>query len=193
MMRCRKLQPLIVVTAPARVLNGRAVLEEMMLTKELSSLVSTLGEMPETFRQLMLQLPPEVLTWKPATREFSVLEHLCHLRDLEREGYAVRIRKLLTETDPVLSDFDGDRIAAERDYNRQDFAAVFLDFARARIENLATLENLSPAQLQRRGTFEGQGEIDLEKLISMMHKHDEAHRRELSKLRQQLAARKGEE
>lgn len=164
-----------------------------MLTKELSGLVATLGEMPETFRQLMLELPPEALTWKPAAREFSVLEHLCHLRDLEREGYAVRIKKLLAEIDPVLSDFDGDKIAAERDYNRQDFAAAFLDFARARIDNLATLENLSPAQLQRRGTFEGLGEIDLKKLIFMMHEHDEAHRRELKELRRQLDVRKGEE
>lgn len=163
-----------------------------MLTKELSSLVATLGEMPETFRQLMLQLPAKALTWKPAAREFSVLEHLCHLRDLEREGYAVRIRKLLTERNPVLSDFDGGKIAAERDYNRQDFAAAFLDFARARVDNLATLENLSPAQLQRRGIFEGQGAIDLEQLIFMMHEHDEAHRRELSELRRQLDVRKGE-
>jgi hypothetical protein len=47
---------------------------------------------------------------------FSPIEQCWHLADLEREGYAVRIRWLLTELEPALPDFDGERVAQERNY-----------------------------------------------------------------------------
>jgi len=33
---------------------------------------------------------------------FCAIEHVCHLRDIERDGYHVRIRRLLTEDNPSL-------------------------------------------------------------------------------------------
>lgn len=34
--------------------------------------------------------------------DFSLVEHACHLRDLEREGYLVRVRRILAEVTPEL-------------------------------------------------------------------------------------------
>jgi len=51
--------------------------------------------------------------------EFSVLENICHLRDLELQGYTPRIRRILAEADPDLADFDGARVAAESSYNNR--------------------------------------------------------------------------
>src|SRR6266853_1399608 len=53
---------------------------------------------------------------------FSPVEHCWHLADLEREGYAVRIRRLLEEDNPGLPDFDGARIARERSYTSLSLA-----------------------------------------------------------------------
>ena len=39
-----------------------------------------------------------------------------HLCDLEREGFGVRIRRLRDETTPHPPDFDGTRVAQQRDY-----------------------------------------------------------------------------
>ncbi|MGH9943976.1 MAG: DinB family protein, partial [Pyrinomonadaceae bacterium] len=114
------------------------------------------------------------------------LEHLCHLRDLEREGYAERIRRLLVETDPFLPDVDGDRLAKERDYNRQDFARAHAGFAGARAANVAALNVLSPEQLGRAGTLEGVGPVTLGRLLELMRDHDDAHRRELRDLGRRL-------
>ena len=40
------------------------------------------------------------------TDGFSPVEQCWHLADLERDGYAVRIRRLLNETEPALPDFE---------------------------------------------------------------------------------------
>jgi len=37
---------------------------------------------------------------------FCPVEHCWHLADLEREGYGVRIQRLLRENQPLLRDFD---------------------------------------------------------------------------------------
>src|SRR5215470_18537686 len=54
----------------------------------------------------------------------SPVEQCWHLADLEREGYAVRIRRLLAETNPMLPDFDGTQVARERDYRSRPISTA---------------------------------------------------------------------
>ncbi len=61
---------------------------------------------------------------RPAGGGFSLVEHACHLRDLEREGYLLRFMRLLAESYPVLEGFEGERVAADRDYLAQDAIAA---------------------------------------------------------------------
>lgn len=158
--------------------------------QELQDVIRLLEAMPESMRQLTDGLRDGELSWKPAPEQFSALEQVCHLRDLEREGYALRIHRLLAENQPTLPDFDGGRIALERDYNSQDFEAAFQEFALARASNASLLKTLSPADLKRSGFLEGVGAITLKKLLLLMREHDLSHQRELSELRQ---AKKGDE
>jgi len=37
----------------------------------------------------------------------SELEHVCHLRDIEQDGYHVRIHRMLEESNPSLLSLDG--------------------------------------------------------------------------------------
>src|SRR5262245_35174904 len=68
---------------------------------------------------------------------FCPLEHVWHLADLEREGFAVRISRLQAEAEPVLADFDGARIAAERNYRSLPFDQGLQAFVAARAANIA--------------------------------------------------------
>jgi DinB superfamily len=158
-----------------------------MTEQDFQNVVSFLEEMPASIRRLTAGLARGELRWKPARDEFSALEQVCHLRDLEREGYAERIRKLLVENQPSLPDFDGSRIASERDYNNQDFESAFEDFALARAENVRVMKNLSPDQLTRGGVLEGVGAITLKELLLLMRDHDLSHRKELTDLRERRA------
>jgi hypothetical protein len=157
-----------------------------MNDEEFQEVVSFLEETPESIRRLGFEMASEDLKWKPSVDEFSVLEQVCHLRDLEREGYRIRIKKLLTEDQPILPDFDGSRIARERNYNAHDFESACREFAREREENVCVMKTLSPNQLNRSGVLEGVGAITLERLVLLMHEHDQSHRNELKHLRERI-------
>lgn len=146
--------------------------------------VAFLAGTPEAVRQLVDGLSDAELRRKPSEREFSILEHVCHLGDLEREGYAARISRLLAESEPVLPDFDGDKLAEERNYNEQRLETRFEEFAGARSDNVRVLQSLSAAQLRRTGTLEHVGAITLEELVKMMCEHDHKHRKVLTALRE---------
>lgn len=161
----------------------------MLTTEELQTLVGFLAQTPARVRRLVQNLSAGDAHWKPSPQEFSALEQVCHLSDLEREGYSVRIEKLLGEEQPLLPDFDGGKIAAERDYNNQQLEAMLDAFAAAREGNLRALAHLSAADFERSGQLEQVGPITLSTLLLKMREHDEGHLQELDELREQLRQR----
>lgn len=110
---------------------------------------------------------------------FSPVEQCWHLADLERDGYGVRIRRLLTEDEPVLPDFDGERVARERDYKSLSISEGLAAFRLARAENLTALRRVSDDEWERRGTQDGVGRVGLCDVPAMMAEHDAAHRKEI--------------
>jgi hypothetical protein len=152
----------------------------------LPELLARLGAMPELLRDVAVALAGATHR-RPATGGFAFVEHAWHLADLEREGYGARISRLLTETAPALPDFDGDRIAREREYLHEDLALALQLFARARTRNLDRLAALDAAALSRRGTQEGVGELTLARVPRMMAAHDAGHVEELAALVAELA------
>src|SRR5215510_5483141 len=152
----------------------------------LPEFVDSIKETPEVIKKSVAELSPNELTWKPLEMEFSALEHVCHLRDIEREGYQERIRRLLEEDAPYLSDIDGSRLALERKYNEQELGIALEEFARVRQENVETIMGLGLEQLDRGGTLEGVGWITLRELLELMRAHDEQHREELRELQERI-------
>jgi hypothetical protein len=153
-----------------------------MTTEQLQSLLGFLAETPASVRRLVGSLSASEARWKPSAAEFSALEQVCHLSDLEREAYAVRIEKLMHEEQPFMPDFDGGKIAAERDYNGWQMDDALAAFARSREANMRALSKLSLADFARGGVLETVGYITLETLLVKMREHDEGHLRELDEL-----------
>ena len=150
-------------------------------------LVRSVAETPDAIRQVVGRVAQEDLTRRAADQGWSVLEHICHLRDIEQEGYAVRIEKILGEDHPFLPDLDGDKLAAERDYNRQPFDQALRSFVAARESNVRTLSGLSDEQMNRSAMFENVGVIKLAQLVRMMGEHDSEHLRQLGELCERLS------
>lgn len=157
-----------------------------MTREEFQGLVRELAETPRNVRQLAVDLTDGDWRWKPTEEEWSVLEHLCHLKDIEQEGYAVRIEKLKHETEPFLADIDGDKLAQTRSYNSQDFDQALRDFTLARQQNVDSIKDLPLKWLNRSGTFENVGTVTLGKLLLMMREHDEGHLHDIRSLCERL-------
>lgn len=120
----------------------------------------------------------QALTPGPS-ESFSPVAQCWHLADLEREAFAVRIRRLLAEVEPLLPDFDGARIARERRYELRSLDDGIAAFRRARRDNLAALRAIPVDGWTRGGTQEGVGRVSLCDLPIMMADHDSAHRGEI--------------
>jgi hypothetical protein len=154
---------------------------------ELANAIERLGSMPEFVLAAVDSASGEERTFRPDAEEFSLVEHACHLRDLEREGYLVRVRRMLAEKAPALAPFDGGAVAAARNYLVQDARIAAQEFAAARRELTALLAPLTPADLALEATF-GDGRICFADLIAMMVDHDRGHREEIERLMGALEA-----
>lgn len=146
---------------------------------ERAALRASLARMPEELQALFAPLSVEAARERRAGQAFSPVEQVWHLADLEREGFGCRIERLRRESRPQLPDFDGDAIAAERDYRRRSLHEGLAAFAAARAGNLAQLAELSTADWERSGTQEGVGAVSLCDMPSFMSQHDAAHRAEI--------------
>jgi len=148
----------------------------------LENAIVELAGMPAGLEKRVAGLSEEQLRYKPGPDTFSVLENVCHLRDIEVEGYARRLGLLLREDDPLLPDLDGSALARERRYNEQPLRAALEAFSSMRRRCLATLADVTQEELKRRGRFENVGVVTLEGLVELWIAHDREHVRDLDQL-----------
>ena len=153
---------------------------------ELETLLLTLESTPALLARAAASVSESDARRRPEAGGFSLLENVWHLADLEREAYATRIRRLLAEEDPLLSNFDGERAARERVYQQRDLAEGLAAFAAARAHNLDRLRSVSRSDWRRRGTQESVGRVLLEDVPRMMAEHDRAHTQEITDLLSQI-------
>jgi hypothetical protein len=146
-----------------------------------SKTLERLEAMPAFLEAALHEAGEENFGARPSDEDFSLVEHACHLRDLEREGYLVRVRRMLSERSPVLEPFDGQAVAAARDYRAQDAHAAAQDFGAARRELLALLAALSADDYRREATF-SERRITLADLVAMIDTHDGEHREQIERI-----------
>ena len=153
-----------------------------MNRRNLETLLLTLESTPAIVAKAAAALNDSQIRQVPTGGGFSLLEHVWHLADLEREGYGVRIRRILSEVEPPLSDFEGERIARERCYRDRDLAEGLAAFTTARNRNVAKLRGVGNSDWKRRGTQYGVGSVALEDIPRMMAEHDRGHTTEIAAL-----------
>lgn len=143
--------------------------------------LSALAAFPDQLEAHFAAFAPEQRHWAPTSWEgvpsepFTAIEQLCHVRDIEVEGYQLRLRRTIDEDNPLLISLDGEAMARERRYAEADTSAVLADFRRARRETLALIESLSAEQFLRPARFEGYGELTLRSLVHYLCSHDQQH------------------
>ena len=153
---------------------------------EREEFLAALSGMPSYLTAAFANLSPDQARRAGPNGEPSPVEQVWHLADLEREGFAVRIQRLLSEREPYLPDFDGTRIAAERDYRSRSFQDGLAAFAETRQQNVDVFRRLQPASWYANGTQEGVGAVSLCDIPGFMSQHDTAHRHEIDAWQQSM-------
>ena len=153
----------------------------------LSGSIAALAAMPAFAESILARVPRARWAERPAGGGFSLTEHSCHLRDLEREGYLARVHRVLEQETPRLAGFDGTAAARDRNYASQDAKLAVQQFAAARAAAVALLAATTPADLQRTAMFMDE-RITLAELVGLMVEHDREHRDEMAALADALEA-----
>ncbi len=164
-----------------------AVWSALPVQRGYDELLEALATMPRELRQQVDAIPEALRHQRPPGTGFCVLEHACHLRDLDIEAFRVRIDKVLDGDAPVLPSVDGSAWAQQRDYMRQDLDAALTDFTTARANLVARLRGLDAEQRRRYGLFDGRRRMTVDDLVESIHEHDRTHLQELDELKGELA------
>lgn len=149
---------------------------------DLHALIDELEAAPGFVTEALGIVPEAQWDLRPQGAEFSLREQVCHLRDIELEGYLVRIHRIVAEQAPVLVDLDGSRLARERDYASQDARIAATDFRALRAANVAKLRGLPASAWERAGSFAPGSGFTLRELIEMMLAHDREHCDQIGRL-----------
>jgi transcriptional regulator with XRE-family HTH domain len=143
---------------------------------------ASLGAMPAKLKGIVASVAEGAWRSKPSSGGFSLVEHVCHLRDIDGDGYRLRLERMLAEQCPTLPDLDGDALARERDYQSADLATALTTFTATRLAIVARLAKLSPDERRRTGLMAGTTEITVEGLVEIMTAHDSEHLDQLDDL-----------
>jgi hypothetical protein len=117
-------------------------------------------------------------TRRPAEKEWSLTEILCHLRDVDSEVNLPRLEKITTEDAPFIAGMATDPWAEERDYFHQSGPEALALFIQNRSQITALLDQLDPAGWQRIARHAIFGPTTLEELIRFITTHDIVHMRQ---------------
>ncbi len=147
--------------------------------------IGRIAEMPAFLAAALAGRDDAALRRRPGDGPFSLVEHACHLRDLEVDAYQLRVRRILDEELPELAGFDGAKVAEARNYAAQDAHEAARAFAAARRSLIESVAGLTPRQLARQGIFAGK-RITLVELLAMIAGHDGEHRAEIERLLAEL-------
>jgi hypothetical protein len=134
----------------------------------LEAIRAVLQTTPARWQALAAQLPPALLERPAAPGEWSAMDCLRHLLDLETRVFPARLRALLAgEEFPAAGDPVADAGATPA-----DLAAAF---ARRRAANLDLLDGLQPADLDRAITHPQLGRVTVGNLVHDWAAHDLMH------------------
>lgn len=126
-------------------------------------------------------IPAAFKHWAPPSwdgipsEHFTAIEQVCHVRDVEVDGYHVRFQRTLDESNPFLPDLGSEALAQARSYATADAVEVLAAFRAARAKTVQLLSGLNADQFKRMAEFEDYGPSSLRSLAHYLCSHDQQH------------------
>jgi hypothetical protein len=138
----------------------------------LDHLPAILETTPQRWTHITAQFSDEMLCRRPEPGEWSALECLLHLIDLDRAVFPVRVQAIL-DGQPFPAFFpekDGTVLTAE-----MSAGELAEEFATLRAKNLPLVKRLTPDDLQKQAHHEELGTVSLQNLLGEWGAHDLMH------------------
>lgn len=137
---------------------------------------------PAVIHTLARKLPCTDWTRRPEVGEWSFLEVLCHMRDVDTDVNLSRLDEILGQENVLIAGQPTDQWAEERKYNEQDPESAFKEFISARSMLIEKLKAVSDEDWGRLARHTILGPTKLGELVRIMVDHDRIHLNQASNL-----------
>ena len=110
--------------------------------------LAMIGGYPGRYREAVAAIADADLRRRPDPGTWSVLEYLCHVRDVY-SVHTERVSRALAEDNPLVDAMNNEARAERGDYNRQDRDRILDDLERTAAQFAALVETVTPDQWPR--------------------------------------------
>lgn len=156
-----------------------------MTQNERNELIEKYAAGYDEVKKALDTIPMESLTTRPAPDKWSACEVVQHLADSEMRS-ALRIRQLLTETNPIIQGYDQDLYATKFDYNSKDIMPALEAFKSSRAITVPLLQSMTEDEWKRTGTHSESGHFSAEDWLRIYSGHAHNHAEQIKRIIQSL-------
>lgn len=142
--------------------------------EDIIRLINTMRAFSERIAQFIDAVDHVKATFKPDSKEWSIVEILGHLIDID-ELYSTRINTMLEEDNPALAAFEPDAVVAAKQYQSADIKQLLQTYLERRQLTIDGLSTLAPDELVRMAQHAKFGGVSVLQLIEILANHDEVH------------------
>jgi len=153
---------------------------------ERDALIQRYADGPARLRAALATVPSGALKWRPAPKEWSAHELVCHCADSETNA-AGRIRYVLSESDPLIVGYDQDQWAVTFEYHDHPLDPALAAVDAVRANTAALLRRLPDSGWARVGRHTESGRYSAEDWLRIYAEHLEVHARQIEKNVEQWA------
>lgn len=121
-----------------------------MSPAERNALIDRYATGPALLEGAFAKVPVEARQWRPAPGKWSAHEIIVHCADSEANAH-MRIRYVISETEPLIVGYDQDRWAATQDYHAHTLDVAFACIRAVRANTVPLLRRLTEAQWSKVG------------------------------------------
>lgn len=140
----------------------------------IETLLENYLEGPQLLREAVAGLSDVQLDAHPIPETWSVREVVCHIADFE-PVFSDRMKRVLTEDNPLLPSGDQDAYAAVLAYAHRDIETELQIIELTRRQLATVLRHSDPEDFQRTGVHAEDGPTTLESLLERITRHIPHH------------------
>jgi DinB superfamily len=141
---------------------------------ERESLIERYAAGPARLKAALATVPAAAMKWRPAPKEWSAHEVICHCADSETNAYG-RIRFLTAESEPTIPGYDESQWAIVLDYHAHPLEPALAVVEAVRANTVPLLRSLSDSAWERRGRHTQSGPYDAQRWLQIYAAHLEDH------------------
>jgi hypothetical protein len=116
---------------------------------------------------------------KPGVGKLSLLEHLCHMIEMERSVFGARLRRILAEENPRLEPLNEDHFVDEAQWQDRSIEQLLDTWEEARAANLTLVSGTAPEDWDRPVQHPDLGPTTFGGVVRRWSRHDRDHLRQI--------------